>query len=274
MDSKITNVYKTENLRKFKLLLNNREVKETRVKAIIKSIQDNGYFISPIITNERFEIIDGQGRYTAAKRLGLPVYYISIPGIGIKECRTMNFCNSNWKVSDYVYSYSQDGNESYIYLQNLLTAYRKTIGDNTMYAIAAQMVETGGGAKDTIVSGNLHFSKDEYKDAVDLCDYLKNFALLFKSLNGRRDVYYAAIRFMYTLPQLDKKRLIDKCMTYQRDMTPCVTVMTALEMFQDIYNKRSSKKAYFVDEYRKRIDDRDSTRNRKFYEMKKGGAKQ
>ena len=63
---KVANVYKTDDLRRFRMLLNNRQVTESRVKAIMKSIRDNGYLISPIITNEKFEIIDGQGRYTAA----------------------------------------------------------------------------------------------------------------------------------------------------------------------------------------------------------------
>ena len=57
----------------FKKLLANREVTQTRVNNIIDSIQRVGYVTSPIIVNEKMEIIDGQGRLEALQELNLPV---------------------------------------------------------------------------------------------------------------------------------------------------------------------------------------------------------
>ena len=68
MDKKVMNVYSTENYRRFKKLLDNREVTPQRVNQIMKSIRDVGYIVSPIIVNEKYEVIDGQGRLAAAEQ--------------------------------------------------------------------------------------------------------------------------------------------------------------------------------------------------------------
>lgn len=69
MDKKTTNVYETTNYSKFKKMLDNREVSPNRVQKIVKSIDQVGYVMSPIIVNEKMEVIDGQGRLAAAGRV-------------------------------------------------------------------------------------------------------------------------------------------------------------------------------------------------------------
>ena len=71
----------------FKTLEGNRAVKDHRVDKIVKSICNIGYVTSPILVNEKMEVIDGQGRLQALERLGMPVEYIIHEGVGIEECR-------------------------------------------------------------------------------------------------------------------------------------------------------------------------------------------
>ena len=63
----VATVYRTEDLSIFKTLKGNREVKENRKQTLIESIDKHGYITNPIIVNERFEVIDGQGRLAACK---------------------------------------------------------------------------------------------------------------------------------------------------------------------------------------------------------------
>lgn len=86
----INKVFLESNLSKFKLLDGNRSIEESRVNKIIDSIKTVGFINSPIVCNEHYEIIDGQGRLEACKRLGLAIPYIVIDGLGVDECRAMN----------------------------------------------------------------------------------------------------------------------------------------------------------------------------------------
>lgn len=275
MNEKITNVYKTDNLRKFRFLLDNRQITEKRVNSIIKSINDNGYLISPIITNEKYEIIDGQGRFKAATKLGLPIYYMVIPGIGIKECRAMNFCNSNWKMSDFIYSYSQDGMPSYINLRNMMNAYEKILGANTIYSIATNTYCSWGGSKgkQTITNGNLEFNQSQYEDGMIICKYLSEFAPLINEIGGRKEFYYTAIKWAF-LATNGKKKLIDanlllkKAYRYKEELKPCAEVMQALVVMEGIYNKRNKEKVFFVDSYREYMN-KNAVASRKRYRGKK-----
>lgn len=106
-------VYMTTDYKKFKRLLGNRDVSEQRIKRIIESIQQIGFLNSAIIVNERMEVIDGQARLEALKRLKLPVYYCSHNGAGINECLLLNQKQKNWSCDDYCKSYMEQGNENY-----------------------------------------------------------------------------------------------------------------------------------------------------------------
>ena len=119
-------VFKTNDYSKFTKLNGNRRVDEARVLKIISSIEKVGYITSPIIVNEKMEVIDGQGRLEALKRLELPVEYIIQQGIGIEECIAMNIHQVNWKDRDYIESYANRGFESYRFLKELLDKYKET----------------------------------------------------------------------------------------------------------------------------------------------------
>ena len=65
-------MFRTTDYDAFKRVLGNRKVLEDRVSKILASFDKIGYIPVPIIVNEKFEVIDGQGRLEACKRRGLP----------------------------------------------------------------------------------------------------------------------------------------------------------------------------------------------------------
>ena len=112
-DKKLTSVYITDDYKKFKILDGNRPI--DHAKKIIESIKEVGMLWQPILVNEKFEIIDGQGRFLAMKTLGIPVIYVKQDGLSIKEVRHLNQNATIWKVKDYIHSYAvgSDSHESY-----------------------------------------------------------------------------------------------------------------------------------------------------------------
>ena len=67
----------------------------------------------PILVNENMEVIDGQHRLEALRKLGYPVYYQIGEGLGLKETIEMNAVQKHWNPLDYANSYAASGLESY-----------------------------------------------------------------------------------------------------------------------------------------------------------------
>ena len=122
-DKKITSVYQTDDYSKFKLIDGNRPI--DHAKKIIESIKEIGMLWQPILVNERFEIIDGQGRFLAMKTLKLPIIYIRQDGLTIKEVRYLNKNATNWKVDDYIHSYAtgDDARDAYRNLEVVMRQF-------------------------------------------------------------------------------------------------------------------------------------------------------
>ena len=87
-DKKVAVIYETDNYDKFKIIDGNRPIEHA--KKIVESIKEIGMLWQPVLVNERFEIIDGQGRYLASKTLGKKILYVVQPGLTIKHARCLN----------------------------------------------------------------------------------------------------------------------------------------------------------------------------------------
>lgn len=83
-------IYSSQEYSEFKKLNGNRSVLEQRKNMIIASIQERGWIRNPIVVNEKMEIIDGQGRFEALKKLNMPVEYVVAKGATISDCIALN----------------------------------------------------------------------------------------------------------------------------------------------------------------------------------------
>ncbi len=89
-DSKInSDVMKSSDYEKFSILEQNRVVNDKHVNELVVSIQNSGQ-LTPIIINEKFEIIDGQHRFDACRILKIPVMYLISYKTSINEVILMN----------------------------------------------------------------------------------------------------------------------------------------------------------------------------------------
>lgn len=122
-DKLIGKIFETKDYDRFKILEGNRPI--NHVKKLIISIQEIGMLMCPVLVNERFEIIDGQGKYTACKYLGLPVPYVVQNGLTIKECRYLNRYQTKWNVKDFINSYASgsDTREAYHNLKTVMSQF-------------------------------------------------------------------------------------------------------------------------------------------------------
>lgn len=116
---------------RFKVINFNREVKDPHVVNIAKSMTDvNLIGANPIIVSDDY-IIDGQHRYEACKKLGIPVPYIEIKGMTeadrYKAMQKLNSNAKNWGLADYLKFYVKQNKESYLILENFCKKYSITV---------------------------------------------------------------------------------------------------------------------------------------------------
>ena len=243
----------TRNYSIFKKLEGNRAVQEDRVKSIINSINEVGYVKVPIVVNEKMEVIDGQGRLEAAERLGLSIHYIIIPGIGIDECRAMNINQKSWKLTDYIESYANLGEESFILIQKIRNKYEDS-GFKLGLFFTALMKKNAAPSK-SIQDGTLIITKEDYKKAIERLDFVYDiYCKMDRSiLKGRNQELMQVLIYCYDYKEIDKNRLV-KLITDKNKLNTLrgwANISQCFQSLEEFYNKGISKKVYFDSYYKK-----------------------
>ena len=244
--------YKTENYSKFKKILGNRELSESNIKNIIKNIKENGLKPTIVIVNEKFEIIDGQHRIEAFKRLHLPVYYQVYEGLTLADCLAMNTNGKVWTCNDYVDSYAQMGKQDYIDLK----WYSRMYPEFTLNSLATVLCnKSHGRTGDNIRKGMLQLIY-KGKEAEERLEYICNIYKQLKNFTGRRECFLLVLSRVMNLPSIDRKRLLEQMTKYGYLMTDVVDNKSCLAKFEEIYNYKKATKIRFISQYYEIYEDK------------------
>jgi len=254
MDKK-TNVpiYQTTNYAQFKRLKGNRDVKA--VKKVKSSIQRNGYIFNPIIVNENMEVIDGQNRLGALESLGLPVHYYIVEGVGIELARELNLGRSNWKTLDYIKSYAEEGNLSYMMFLKLL-ADNESINYQELYGIVKNVIIVNGSSSTILQEGDFEMSDRDFEKAKESLEYLKELSQPLHSIDGAQRLVTSALAWCMRLEKVDVQRFIKVVNKNYVDFAPVnKNAETLLRDISKAYNSHLSvnKVIDFDVEYRKAL---------------------
>lgn len=241
-------VKNTKKYEMFKQLKGNRDVSPTRIKKIIESIKNVGYITSPIIVNEKMEVIDGQGRLKALQKLQMPVEYIIHRGAGINECLSMKIHQTNWSLRDYIKSYAERGLQSYIYLQDLIDTYQ---GLCITTIVMACQNSTKYSRK--IYKGEFDFTETDYEKAKEKLDYIVEVSSYFKFKNGAKCYIESALLICLKLDCVDLDRLKERLKEDSSIMRRWNSVPTCLQAIEDVYNTNLAYPVFLYTEYRKTL---------------------
>ena len=105
----IPQIQSTTDYNSFKLFIENRPISRKHVNSFIddKTFPDK-FPTAAIVVDKEMRIIDGQHRYSAAKELGIPVYYVVDPTATIDDIRLRNKKNKEWNSLHYIHYFSHD----------------------------------------------------------------------------------------------------------------------------------------------------------------------
>lgn len=257
MKKLINNVYLEDDHSAFKSLEGNRSVDDDRVKKIISSIKSVGMIQAPIVVNENMEVIDGQGRLEACKRLGEPVPYIIIPGLTINECRAMNINQENWSMFDYIKSHAECGNENYKRILDFL----EVSGFKFQTSMWILLGSNASNKSLKIQKGDITISNEQLSKAIDLAVYLHNFDDI---VTNRPLNFYMALTGCKKLQSVNPDELIKKVHQSPREFMNISSVLDCIDVLERVYNKRVSvkKHAYIKTEYLKMISEHNDGRKK------------
>lgn len=247
----VPKVKRTMDYSLFRRMEGNREVTAKRSKDIRKSIERIGLIPQAIIVNERMEVIDGQGRLEAVQQLSLPVFYSIIPGLGLKDCVSMNMNTTPWTILDYIKSYAETGNENYKRLLTLIESY--SLPMSVAVCAATGVMST---ANSNIKEGVLEIDRDYFFALDAMLAYVERFAKVMKE-NGisSKSPVYTALCFCYQCEDVDNERLFKQFERHCHMLTSSSKTLEVLDTITDIYNfGRRKDKVYISTKYREYLD--------------------
>ena len=241
--------YTTTDYSKFKKLLGNRDVTEQRIAAIADSMKRRGYITSPILVNEHFEIIDGQGRFYAEKRLNLPVEYIVRPGLTVEDCIAMNIKMKNWNIFDYIKSYADRGYPDYIRLQTLHEEFPH-INISTIGGMARRN-NSAGNANEKIRSGRFSIDEETVPEIRRTLKYIEAIQQAASDMTGSNREF--AIGYCFQMEGCDTERLKKVIIKNHAEISVPRKTEDIIERIEAAYNfgRKDSKRIYFVIAYKK-----------------------
>lgn len=248
----VANVYKTKDYSLFKSIDGNRDVNPLHVKRLKDSFNKK-YLINPIIVNKRYEIIDGQHRFNAAKALGLDVVFIICPDYEISDVQLLNTHARNWGKMDYLDAYCKTGKQAYIELRKFMEDFplfgisaaevlvTQNLGGKRNYDSKLMKQEglSGGGfavkyfEEGDLAIPNLDYSYECAQKIMQVGEYYNGF---------NRAVFVRAMIGIFRIEQYDHNQFIARLKANPNALDHCATVMQYKEMIEDIYNFRSRNK--------------------------------
>lgn len=245
----MTEIKRTTDYGIFNRLEGNRSVDERRVQKIMQSIQTVGYVPNPIVVNEKMEVVDGQGRLEALKRLGMPVDYIVSKGTTIRQTQFMNATSTSWGNEDYIKSYAEGGSKSYQRLLQMMTMY-----DVDIRSILRLMnVPISEAARYKLKAGEFYISNEEFGKGLKRLPIFSAYLKTMKRFGGNSNIKKKVIYFLIEHGGYPHQQIIDALTKADPDSIVCSTDERLIMSIEDAYNKfkREDKKIYLLDAYRR-----------------------
>jgi hypothetical protein len=243
-DNPVFMVYVTKNYDQFIVMDDNRSVNLLHVKRLVESFNEK-HLVCPLIVNERFEIIDGQHRLRASRETGMPVYYIVVPGYGIKEVQRLNANQKNWTKIDFLEMYSTQGKKAYVDFkefmehfpeltfqacERIVTGY--TSGSGRQATVGGQKMQMRDFQEGKLVIPNLPGSYKNARRVMEFKDYYENFS------DG---VFVSAILPLFKSKNYDHKEMLYKLSVAPKKLTKCRDIGQYRMLLEDIYNWKRQK---------------------------------
>ena len=231
--TEVNKVYKTNDLSIFKSLNGNRDVLQSHLKRLALSMSKKRLF-SPIIVNEKFEVVDGQHRLMAAKINNSEIEYIIVNGYGLEEVQILNANSKNWASDDYMNGYCDLNNINYIKYRDFKNKYG--FGHSECQALLSN-----------VISSNLQpiFNRGEFEinDLKLANDNAEKILMISEFYDGyKRRSFILSLMSLFQNKNFIFTQFIQKLKIQPTALVDCITTSSYLLLIEEIYNYKSRQK--------------------------------
>lgn len=231
MNTKETTIYRSDEYTSFKRVSGNRLVNKAHMHRLKASIAQNPDSVryTPLVVNEKKQIIDGQHRFEALQELKLPVYYIQEPGLTLEDVQRLNSHSKSWTPTDYALSWNELGKEPYGFYLDL----KKRFGLN--HDILMKFVSL-----DSPIT-NIGFQNGKMKSpnkraTEDLCTKLAEVGQYYEHYKKR--AFALAYMVFWKNDKYDHARMLAKMQAHaSKELDDLAQVEDNLRALERIYNK-------------------------------------
>lgn len=246
-------IYRTFNYDKFKLIKGNRKVRISQVNKLKTSYQE-GQVPRPLITNEFLELIDGQHSLEAMRQLELPVPYMIIKGLGIKEVQRLNRGQKNWQISDHLKCYVERGKKMYIEYNERIHKKFRFDHITKISLIKGRTLTVGGTGQrqlEIFKNGDFQATEREFKHAIEVGLKIEDVARYFSEYLNHFQVrgLWNAVRKLADYHSYDHSEMMKKLENQKFRVEKLLMRFKKLNtnefliVLEDIYNYHKSKEA-------------------------------
>lgn len=232
---------KTKDYSIFKDIRGNRKVDAGHVKRLAEAIERRNLLeFYPILLNERYEVVDGQHRLTAAIQLGIEVPYEVVAGLQLEDVMAINTNSKSWTLRDFIDSYITLGNEDYVELLAFCNAYQMSpiMAGSLLYGFSH--LHSGGTSK-MIKQGEFKVrNRNVAKKIAEQANRLEKYC---KDVTPRQDRYLLeALVRVNNVPEFDFERLIAKLEIHEQlKIEKRGDVKYYVLQLEEIYNHNAKK---------------------------------
>lgn len=207
----IPKIQSTTDYSKFQIFDENRLTTEPHIQKFVDDPSFPKKFpFSPIVVDKEYNIIDGQHRFQAAKKMNIPIYFIVDDTACLKDISTRNSQVKKWSGRDFVAFYAKIGKKPYILIKELMEKYGVRLSQlrSSIGKIVGQ-----SHMRECFMNGNLDF---DLNDQFNLENYFSKVLTVYNRLRLQRpdkahmvfisDSYMGALADLY----INESNLLDR----------------------------------------------------------------
>jgi len=217
----------------------NREINESHVLELVKKITENDYLrFVPIIVNSEFQVIDGQHRLEAAKRLKKDIYYIVDDDFKPENMIMLNSTQLNWRNKDYLDFWIKQGKTDYLILKEFV--------EKEGLSVSALMTWLGMYSKKNLLEfreGGFTF-RENYLEIMENISFSRKLIEIFKKRGAKPAWIFNTLRFIEALKKIltcesiDRDELIKRSENSMSAIHGSSSSLEYVHQILDIYNAR------------------------------------
>lgn len=233
-NAKPMQVLTSTNYEQFKVLDGNRSINTLHLNRLKESISSK-YLISPIIVNQKLEVIDGQHRLLCCKELKLPIRYIVCDGYNLDDIHRYNMTSKNWTLDDFMNGYIQLGKKEY--------EFYKIFKDKYGFGHGESIVMVSGKSDRRDLVKKFQAGELRIKNYNNACLFAEKVQLVAPYYDGfRRRSFVLALLFLSKHPSFTIEEFVEKLKFQRSKVYDCGTQEQYIKMIEEIYNFKRREK--------------------------------